>query len=169
MKRPRPVQLRRIEKRWQKYTIRQKIFFYMSTVFLCILISVLFNVWVARFSLGDFNVILRESSQSSAFVQTIENESNLFEQFIKSRTAENGQILKLAMGETKEAIDALPFDYRQIGEDRYSITWSIRSCYEVYVEKRDVFFDVPAGTLQYVDQLYKIYDMQNYLRGYAAD
>ena len=110
MKRPRPVQLRRIEKRWQKYTIRQKIFFYMSTVFLCILISVLFNVWVARFSLGDFNVILRESSQSSAFVQTIENESNLFEQFIKSRTAENGQILKLAMGETKEAIDALPFD-----------------------------------------------------------
>ena len=169
MKRPRPVQLRQIEKRWQKYTIRQKITFYMSTVFLCILLSVLFNIWVAYFSLGDFNVILRESSQSSAFVQAIENESNLFEQFIKSRTAENEQLLKLAMGETKETVNALPFNYRLIGEDRYSITWSIRSCYEVYVEKRDLFFDVPVGTLQYVDQLYTIYDMQNYLRGYAAE
>ncbi len=169
MKRPKPAQLRTIEKLWQKYTIRQKITFFMSTVFLCILLSVLFNIWVAYFSLGDFNDILSEGSKSSAFVQAIENETKLFEQFIKSRTAENEQLLNLAMNETKESIEALPFDYHLIGEDRYAKTWSVKNCYEVYVEKQDTFFDVPPGTVQYVDQLYVIYDIQNYLRGYAAE
>lgn len=169
MKRPHPLKLRKIEQRWQKYTIRQKITFYMVTVFLCIFLSVLFNVWVANFSLGDFNNILSESSKSSAFVQAMENESKLFEQYMKNRTEENEQLLNLAMEETQKTIDELPFDYKIIEEERYSITWSIRSCYEVYAEKRDEIFDIPQGTLQYVDQLYMIYDIQDYLRGYASD
>ncbi len=169
MKKPRPIQLTKIEQNWQKYTIRQKIGFYMLTVFLCIFLSVLFNIWVASFSLGDFNNILSESSKSSAFVQAIENETKLFEQFMKSRTAENEQLLKLAMQETEKSIRELPFNYRQIGEDRYSKTWSVKSCYEVYVEKRDAMFEVPQGTVQYVDQLYVVYDIQDYLRGYAAE
>lgn len=105
MKRSKPVQILKIEQRWQKCTIRQKISFYMVTVFLCIFLSALFNVWVANFSLGDFNNILSESSKSSAFVQAIEYESKLFEQFMKKRTAENEQLLKLAMQETEKTVE----------------------------------------------------------------
>ena len=32
--------------------------------------------------------------------------------------------------------------------------------YEVYVEKRDALFDMPEGSLQYIDQLYMVYDIQ---------
>jgi len=169
MKRPRPIQLTKIERNWQDFTIRQKIKFYMYAVFFCIFVSVLFNIWVANFSLGDFNNILSESSKTSAFVQAIENESRLFEQFMKSRTTENEQLLDAAMKETQKAIEALPFNYRVIGEERYAQVWSIRNCYEVYVAKRSEIFDVPAGTLQYVNQLYELYDIQDYLRGYATE
>ena len=53
MIRPRQTPLKRIEQYLQDYTIRKKIRFYMSTVFLCIFVSVLFNIWVAYFSLGS--------------------------------------------------------------------------------------------------------------------
>ena len=112
MNRPRQTPLKRIEQYLQDYTIRKKIRFYMSTVFLCIFVSVLFNIWVAYFSLGSFNSILSESSKTSAFVQAIENESKLFEQFMKSRTTENRQLLNSAMQETRKTIENLPFEYR---------------------------------------------------------
>ena len=169
MKSPRTKKLSTIEKYWQECTIRQKITFYMVTVFLCIFLSVLFNIWVADFSLGDFNGILSESSKSSAFVQAIDNESKLFEQYMKNRTEENEQLLKEAMEETKKSVEALTFNYRLIGEERYSKTWNIRSCYEVYVAQRDAIFQIPQSTVQYVDQLYIVYEIQDYLRGYAAE
>lgn len=169
MGRTKLVQLKKIEQRWKKLTIRQKISFYTATVFLSIFLSVAFNIWVAQFSLGDFNLILDESSKSSMLVHAIENETSLFEQYMKDRTEDNLTLLNEAMLQTEEAIYELPFDYKKIGKERYSQTWSIRSCYEVYVEKRDAVFDVPQGTLQYVDQLYVVYDIQDYLRGYAAD
>ena len=169
MKKTSPVKLRKIEQRWQGYSIRQKISIYAVTVFLCIFLSVLFNIWVAYFSLGDFNDILRENSRSSAFVQAIENEIGIFEQFMKSRTEENEDLLNTAMQETEQAVYGLPFQYRRIGQERYSLTWSIRSCYEVYVEKRDALFDMPEGSLQYIDQLYMVYDIQDYLRGYGVE
>ncbi len=169
MKRPRPVQLRKIEQRWQKYTIHQKIKYYMITVFLCIALSVAFNVWVAKFSLGDFNNILSEGSKSSVFIQSIENETNLFKQYMKDRTNESEQLLNQAMKETEKAVYELPFQLKIIGEERYSLTWSIRNCYEVYMEKRNELFEIPQGTIPYIEKLYVVYDIQDYLRGYAVE
>ena len=161
--------LKKIEQRWNGCTIRQKITFYMVTVFLSITLSILFNVWVANFSLGDFNNILSESSQSSTLVQVFENETKLFEQFIKSRTTENQQLLDLAMQETKATVGMLDFDYRDIGEERYSKTWSIKSCYEVYTKERDYLLELSQESPDYIDQLYIVYDIQGYLREYATE
>ena len=56
MERPKPQQLRKIEQRWQECSIRQKITFYMVTVFLCIFLSVLFNIWPSYDSTGHYEV-----------------------------------------------------------------------------------------------------------------
>jgi hypothetical protein len=72
MERPKPRQLRKNEQRWQECSIRQKITFYMVTVFLCTFLSVLFNIWVADFTLGDFDNILSESSKSNSLLQAVE-------------------------------------------------------------------------------------------------
>ncbi len=169
MKKLRPIQIKFIEQKWKQYTIRQKITFYMAAIFCWIVLSVLFNIWVAQFSLGDFNDILSESSKSSALVEAIENEANLFEQYIKNHTEENWKLLDEAIGVTQETLEELPFDCKIIGEERYSLTWSIKNCYEVYVEMLQKFFELPQGTIQYINLLYELYDIQDYLRGYSAE
>lgn len=164
-----PKQLKELKRRWKLMTIRQKILYYTTTVFLCIFLSVAFNIWVARFSLGDFNTILNDCSKTSGLVQAIERENYLFEQYMKGHATEERGLLNQAMQDTKEAVEDLPFDYKEIGKERYSKTWSIRSCYEMYEEKRDEIFDIPRGSVHYVDQLYVVYAIQGYLRGYATE
>lgn len=169
MRKPKPAGFEKIAQHWQKYPLRQKITLFMAAVFLCIFLSILFSAWVAEFSLRDFNDILGESSKSSAFVQAVESESKLFEQYMKQRTEENEKLLVSAMEQTKKAVEELPDNYRIIGKERYALTWSIRNCYEVYVKLRDEVFGFTQGTAQYVEQLYIVYDIQDYLRGYGAD
>lgn len=169
MKKLRLKQLKKLAQRWQALTIRQKITTYTVTVFLCIFLSVVFNIWVAKFSLGDFNNILNESSKSSAFAQAMEKESRSFEQYMRSATSENLELLNQAIAQTESAVSALPFDYDEIGETRYALTWSIRNCYEVYAEKRDELFALPEGTSFYIRKLYEVYDVQKYLQGYATE
>lgn len=168
MKKPKRVQFRKIEQRWQNMTIRQKIISYTVTVFLCIFLSVAFNIWVAKFSLGDFNNILNESSKSSALVQAMENENKLFRQYIRRSTEVHRQMLNEAMAETERVVYELPFDYEVIGQNRYAQTWSVQNCYEVYVEKRDILLGTPVESRTYVEKLYEVYDIQEYLHGYAT-
>ena len=162
------LQFSKIEKLWQNMTIRQKIISYTVTVFLCIFLSVAFNIWVTKFSLGDFNKILNESSKSSAFVQAMENENRLFRQYVRSSTEIHRQMLNAAMAETERVVTELPFDYMAIGENRYAQTWSVRNCYEVYVDKRDILLATPVESKAYVEKLYEVYDIQEYLHGYAV-
>lgn len=164
-----PAIPKRIEQRWQALTIKQKIMTYTGAVFLCIFLSVIFNIWVVYYSLVDFNHILEESSKSSVLVQAVEEESRLFEQYMKGSTQKNLELLRESIEKTQEAVYDLPFDYRQIGEKRYSQTWSVRNCYEVYIEKRDTVLAMPEGSSLYVERLYEVYDIQEYLQSYAKE
>ena len=169
MKRPKPVGFKKIEQRWQQYSIRRKIICYLATVFFCVAVSILFNIWVAHVALADFNGILSESSKSSEFIQAVENEADLFEQYAKRRSKVNKDLLKEAMLETKEAVENLPDNYHVIGEERFALTWSIQNCYEVYVEARDNFLGLPYESDEYVESLYTVYDIQEHLGNYAEE
>ena len=169
MRKPKSPGFEKIAQHWQEYPLRKKITLFMAAVFLCIFLSILFSAWVAEISLGDFHEILGNGSKSSAFVQAMNNESRLFEQYMKQRTEENETLLAAAMQETRDAVEDLPDDYRIIGKERYALTWSIRNCYEVYEKLRDEVFSFTPGTDQYLEQLYTVYDIQDYLRGYGTD
>ena len=169
MRKPKSPGFEKIAQHWQEYSLRKKITLFMAAVFWCIFLSVLFSAWVAEVSLGDFHEILGDGSKSSAFVQAMNNESRLFEQYMKQRTEENEKLLAAAMQVTKDAVEELPDSYRIIGKERYALTWSIRNCYEVYGKLRDEVFSFAPGSDQYLDQLYIVYDIQDYLRGYGTD
>ena len=111
-------------------------------VCLTILLSVVFNVWVVRFSLVDFNGILQDNAKCSELIQALEQESTLFESYMRNPDAEKKEELDRAMKRTKNAVYDLPFQYRKVGELRYAKTWSIRSSYEVYCTKRDAILSM---------------------------
>ena len=59
-------------------------------------------------------------------------------------------------------------EYRRIGKERSARTWNIRNAYEGYKVYRD---DVAEGNKtgsEFVDELYYVYKMQEYLQGYTG-
>lgn len=157
----------KIRQTWQSLTIKKKIATFTGMVFLIILLSVIFDIWVVKFSLIDFNAILQDNAKSSELVQALEEESQLFEKYIKGTQEEEEGLLETAMERTKKAVAELPYEYTLIGDERYAQTWSIRNSYEVYCTKRDAVLRMEENYPDYISSLYEVYDMQDYLQEYA--
>lgn len=152
---------------WLELTIKKKIIFFTGAVFLAVLLSALFGFWVVQFSLEDFREILDDSVKTSDFMETIERESQTFQEYVKSHIDSAKQEMEKTCEETKRAVDHLPCDYYSMSIDRYAKTWSIRSSYEEYAKRRDAFLTMSEEDPGYIPELYAIYDMQDFLQNYA--
>lgn len=159
--------LEKIKQYWAGLTIRKKIAAFTGIVFLIIGISIIFNIWMLVFSLTDFNDILKNNSKCNDFVQAMETETELFEEYIKNPEEEKEKMLDKAMEVTRKSVYGLPFSYESMGEVRYAWTWSIRSMYEVYKTRRDTVLAAAEGLENYTEKLYEVYSMQSYLKEYA--
>ena len=153
---------------WRTMTIKEKIQVFTGAVFVTCLLSVIFNIWVVKFSLVDFNHILEQNSKCVNLVQALEIEKSYFQNYVQ-RQEITYDILEEAMSKTKKAVYELPFEYSEIGELRYAQTWSIRNSYEVYIEKREEFLSWGKRNPNYINDLYSIYEMQDYMIAYAKN
>ncbi len=156
------------KQRWKALTIQKKIAVFTGVVCITILLSVVFNFWVVRFSLVDFNDILQDNAKCSELIQTLEDESILFESYMRRPDDAGRKKLDIAMRKTKRAVYDLPFRYQKIGAMRYTKTWSIRNTYEVYCAKRDAMLSMEDNVTDYIGRLYEVYEMQTYLQQYAG-
>lgn len=147
--------------------IRQKIGTFTGVVFMIIFLSILFDMLVVRISLSDFNHILEENAKASAFVDAIKTESTVFENYMKAPGEISLQELEDACEKTRQAMKRLPRDYRNIGPYRYAKTWSILNSYEVYSAKRDEMLGRDENSLDYIKDLYEVYEIQDYIQDYA--
>ncbi len=152
---------------WLSLTIKKKISFFTGVVFLIIFLSILFDIWIVNFSLNDFQRILENNAKSNDFMDAIEKESDWFEVYIKNPSEENLKKLEDACKQTRQKIYLLPYNYQAVGPYRYAKTWSIRNSYERYELERDTVLQMREENPGYIHALYKVYDMQGYLREYA--
>lgn len=160
---------RRFEQLWQALTIKKKILTFTGAAFVVCLLSVILNIWVVKFSLVDFNRILEQNTDSINLVQALETERSYFKDYVQRQEGVTEEMLSEAMKSTEKAVYKMPFDYSAIGAERYSRTWSMRSSYEVYVEKRTDFLAKGKENEYYIRDLYRIYEMQDYLLMYARN
>lgn len=151
---------------WRSMTIKKKIRCFTMVVLLIICVSILFALWVVKYSLKDFNHILEDNSRSSKFVERMEQETILFKAYIKNPTEDKQKELFEAFESTKTSVAQLPSNYETIGAYRYSKTWSIQNSYETYEKARDYFLSEKVNST-YISQLYELYKMQDTLQGYA--
>lgn len=159
--------MKKIYSYWKKLTIKNKIAAFTGTVFLIILIAVLFDVWIVKIFMMDFNNILEDNVGCGEIVSALEKENKAFEVYIHNPSTENLTNLKESMDLTYEALYAVPLDYGYLGETRYAQLYSLRSCYEVYCNSRDEILNGAVKKSLYIRKLYAVYDMQNYLHQYA--
>ena len=84
------------------------------------------------------------------------------------QTRESRDTYRVACVRTERCLWSLPSEYRRIGKERSARTWNIRNAYEGYKVYRD---DVAEGNKtgsEFVDELYYVYKMQEYLQGYTG-
>ncbi len=58
---------------------------------------------------------------------------------MRDKREENKAAYRLSCARAQRCLDALPFDYGQIGSERYARTWNVKNGYESYQVRRDEF------------------------------
>lgn len=126
------------------------------------------NLAVSWFGLGSFGSILEQNAGSLAFWSAMEEERLAFARYVGTALPEERERFEQSRMETRRRLEELPFDYRETGSERYARTWSIRNMYENYETELEVLEETDREDPEYVNRLYRIYRVQNYLKDKAG-
>lgn len=149
-------------------SIKKKMYILVLTVGLLMMLSGYLNLFVVDYFIRDVKILMDDNFSGYQFKEALGNEVKCFQELMHNRTLENESIYKAASQETKRSLEELPFSFAQIGEERYAITWSIRNSYEQYCIRRDEVLKLQPDEESYIDTLYTVYSMQDYLELYSS-
>lgn len=136
-------------------------------VILIMALSATFSICIMNFSLGGFNTILNDNSRCHDFQEALDLEIESFADYIRDATPDTRDQYVLSCVRTERCLRSLPFDYARIGTERYARTWSILNGYETYQAYRDELAETQVRESDFVERLYRVYKMQEYLQTYA--
>lgn len=126
------------------------------------------NLLITWFGLGGFGAILESNAESLAFWSAIDAESLAFEHYVSTSMPEDRKRFLETRENTQACLEALPFDYQKVGEERYAWIWSIRNMYETYEKELEIFEHTERQEPEYVERLYRIYRVQTYMKDRAG-
>lgn len=159
--------LTRIRDGWQRLAVKKKIWLFSAVVFLIIVVSVAFDIYVVRISLGDFNKILTDNNSCTDLVTAFSNEAQAFDLYVSNRTYEREEGLHIAIKNAENAISSLPYVYSEIGENRYFQTWNIKNCHEQYVKLINYYISLDNSNAERFSKRNEIVRVGGYLSSYA--
>lgn len=152
---------------WLTISIKKKIGIFAAMVILIMALSATFSICIMNFSLGGFNTILNDNSRCHDFQEALDLEIESFADYIRDATPDTRDQYVLSCVRTECCLRSLPFDYARIGTERYARTWSILNGYETYQAYRDELAETQVRESDFVERLYRVYKMQEYLQTYA--
>ena len=153
---------------WMSCSLERKVRWSTISTAAVVILSITAVMLVAGYGMKGFGDLLMGNSRSLAFWSAMDAESSSFQYYAGDRTPENREKYEMSCARTRSALKSLPFDYEEIGADRYGVTWSILNMYENYAAARDAFLEMEEGAPDYLDRLYTIYRVQGYLATHAG-
>ena len=159
---------------WLGLPIGSKMKAFIVLLLLVVLIAAGFNIYTIRFSVVDISNILEDISRCENAQDAMTNEEAAFHVFVRDPSVESLSDLNKAAVHSHSALSLLPYDYEEIGAERFAWTWRVKNAYQNYSSQRDLICaslfgsdsSVPDSEQEWVDQLYQVYDMQSYLSSY---
>ena len=148
-------------------SLRTKIISGLAAIFLVTLVSIGVAAGIGQWTLTAFDTVLEENASCYTVQDALKAETRAFERYVRESSQENAQELAAACDAAEASLEALPFDYAELGEERYARTWNLLQGYAGYRQSRDAFLQQTAETDGYVEEMYRIMDMQDYLSEYA--
>ena len=76
--------MKKVRRIWEKLTIRNKIRMFTTSVFVAIAAALLFDVWIVRLFVMDFNDIMEANSKCGEIVAALNRETDAFDEYVRS-------------------------------------------------------------------------------------
>lgn len=148
-------------------SLRAKVTGWLAAILLVTLISIGIATGVGQWTVAAFDTFMEDNAACYAAQDAIKAEARAFERYVREPSSESEQTYTEACSAAEQSLAALPFDYAKIGEERYARTWSLLQGYAGYQQKRDEFLQLSASADGYIDQMYAVMKLQDYLAEYA--
>ena len=152
---------------WSAAPLRWKVggwFAAMMTVMALILGSM---VLIGQTTFHAFERTQQRHMAYYAMQDALETEYNALDACLQEDSAANRQTYELARDAAFKAMEALPFEYEDLGEDRFARTRELRQGYEDYCSARDALLAADPSDPSYGEKIDDVLQMQHYLSEYA--
>lgn len=158
-----------VKTKWNRLSVRYKVLLMVSVI--CLVTMLLVGVYFAVQDdlMDDYSRLMDDNVICYEFQEAIELECSAFVTYVRENSRENLERYHNACDATRHALEALPFDYSQIGQARYARTWNIRNGYEGYAQYRDALIAANPADPGFTEAFYHVQDMQESLSDYALD
>lgn len=148
-------------------SLHTKVMGWLTAMFAVVLVSVGIAAAVGQWTMRSLDAALDDNSGCYTVQNAIKAETRAFERYVREPSQENQAEYTAACAATEQSLAALPFDYAQIGEERYARTWNLLQGYAGYQQSRDAFLQRSSDEDGYVEEMYRVMGLQSYLAGYA--
>ena len=148
-------------------SLRRRVTAWLAAILLVTMLSNGIATVAGQWAVRAFDALLADNAACYTVQDAIKNETRAFERYVRQPTSESEQAYTAACAAAEQSLAALPFDYARIGAERYARTWNLLQGYEGYRQERDAFLRLSPAADTYIERMYHVMALQDYLAEYA--
>ena len=148
-------------------SLRRRVTAWLAAILMVTMLSNGIATVAGQWAVRAFDALLADNAACYTVQDAIKNETRAFERYVRQPTSESEQAYTAACAAAEQSLAALPFDYARIGAERYARTWNLLQGYEGYRQERDAFLRLSPSEDTYIERMYHVMALQDYLAEYA--
>ncbi len=148
-------------------SLRRRVTVWLAAILLVTMLSNGIATLVGQWSVKAFDTLLADNAACYTVQDALKDETRAFARYVREPTYESEQAYTAACTAAEQSLEDLPFDYARIGEERYARTWSLLQGYAGYRQVRDAFLQLSPSADTYIEEMYHVMALQDYLAEYA--
>ena len=148
-------------------SLRRKVTAWLAAILLVTMLSTGIATMAGQWTVHSFDTLLADNAVCYTVQNALKDEAQAFARYVRQPTSETEQAYTAACAAAEQSLAALPFDYARIGEERYARTWNLLQGYAGYRQERDAFLQLSPSADTYIEQMYHVMALQDYLAEYA--
>ena len=148
-------------------SLRRKVTAWLAAILLVTMLSTGIATMAGQWTVRSFDTLLADNAVCYTVQNALKDEAQAFARYVRQPTSETEQAYVAACTASEQSLAALPFDYVRIGEERYARTWNLLQGYAGYRQERDAFLQLSPSADTYIEQMYHVMALQDYLAEYA--
>lgn len=154
---------------WLSASVRRKLLLFIGVVSFMVLVVTLFSVGMVSLYLRDFNVVLGDSYEVNAAIDSFEKESKAFAAYAKYDTPERKRDYESAVVLAAQDIANLHYSYTEMELHRYLLTRAVRVSHESYLAECRRLLRMQPDNETYITQYYYVLRIGEYLDSYLKN